>query len=92
MGSTPADWSVGPYDASVTLTELVSGLLTNATYGNGILVLAMPKASSDEQASPAEIRLEAVDATRGERIGHVSRAVKPATTEEHLRKHRARPP
>ena len=86
-----AQWSVGPYDGEVALSEPVDGSLTNATYGNGVLVLAMPKAKDGRPGVAAEIRLESIDATRGERVGHVSRAVRPATTEEHVLRHR-RPP
>ncbi len=85
-----AQWAVGPYVAEVVLSEPVNGALTNATYGNGVLVLAMPKMARGQHGVPAEIRLEAVEATRGERVGHVSRMVRPTTTEEHLRQHQHR--
>ncbi len=85
-----AQWAVGPYDAEVTLARPVDGALTNATYGNGVLVLVMPKVRRGDQGVAAEIRLEAVEATRGEHVGHVSRLIRPATTEEHLQKHRHR--
>ena len=85
-----AQWAVGPYAAEVALSEPVNGALTNATYGNGVLVLAMPKVARGERGVPAEIRLEAVEATRGERVGHMSRIVRPTTTEEHLRTHQHR--
>src|SRR4029453_14778939 len=38
-----AEWSVGPYHRMVTLPHPVNGVLTNATYSNGVLVIAMPK-------------------------------------------------
>lgn len=82
-----AEWAVGPYAADVVLSEPVDGTLTNATYGNGVLVLAMPKVARGERGVAAEIRLAAIEATRGERVGHVSRIVRPTTTEEHLRTH-----
>jgi hypothetical protein len=65
----------------------VNGALTNVTYGNGVLVVVMPKVRRGEHGVPAEIRLEPIEATRGERVGHVSRTVRPTTTEEHLRQH-----
>lgn len=83
-----ADWAIGPYDGEVVLSEPVNGLLTNATYGNGVLVIAMPKMRRGERGVAAEIRLATVKATRGEHVGHVSRLVQPMTTEEHLQKHR----
>ena len=58
------------------------------TYGNGVLVIVMPKISPGQRGVAAEIRLATVEATRGEHVGHVSRLVQPMTTEEHLRKHR----
>jgi HSP20 family protein len=85
-----AQWAIGPYDAEITLTGPVDGALTNATYGNGVLVLVMPKVRRGNQGVTADIRLEAVKATRGERVGHVSRLIRPVTTEEHLGKHRHR--
>ena len=85
-----AEWSVGPYAAEVTLSEPVNGALTNATYGNGVLVVAMPKVPRGHAGVPADISLTAIEATRGERVGHVSRTVQPTTTEEHLRQHARR--
>jgi HSP20 family protein len=82
-----ADWTIGPYTAEVALSEPVNGALTNATYGNGVLVVAMPKVGRGGRAVPAEIRLAPIAATRGERVGHVSRTVRPTTTEEHLRQY-----
>jgi HSP20 family protein len=82
-----ADWTIGPYAAEVALSEPVNGALTNVTYGNGVLVVVMPKVRRGEHGVPAEIRLEPIEATRGERVGHVSRTVRPTTTEEHLRQH-----
>jgi HSP20 family protein len=85
-----AQWAIGPYEGEVTLPEPVEGPLTNATYGNGVLVLAMPKVAPGQRGVAAEITLATLEATRGERVGHVSRAVRPTTTEEHLRQHRRR--
>lgn len=87
-----AEWAVGPYYREVSLPEPVNGALTNATYGNGDLVLSMPKAQAGD-ALAAEIRLEAVDSTRGEHVGHVGRAVNPTTTRAHRQaSHRGAPP
>ena len=35
-----SEWTVGPYYREVSLPQLVDGELTNATYGNGVLVLS----------------------------------------------------
>jgi HSP20 family protein len=82
-----AEWAVGPYHREVVLPEPVNGALANATYGNGVLVLSLPKMEPGREPVSAEIRLEVVDATRGERVGHVGREIRPTTTEEHLKRH-----
>ena len=43
-----AEWSIGPYYREVSLHQAVKGPLTNATYGNGVLVLLMPKGEKME--------------------------------------------
>lgn len=82
------EWTIGSYCREIVLSEPVSGALANATYGNGVLVLSMPRVGPGGHWVGAEIRLAAIDSTRGEHVGHVGRAVTPATTEEHLAKHR----
>ena len=85
-----AEWTIGPYHREVELGEPVDGGLTNATYGNGVLVLAMPKISAGQAPSPAEFRLVTVAGGHGERIGHVGHDVLPQSTEAHrAAKHRA---
>lgn len=71
------EWSIGPYFREIALEQAVDGALTNATYGNGVLVLAMPKAH-DVRGVDAEFTLEPISATRGERIGHTGSAINPA--------------
>ncbi|MGH7301945.1 MAG: Hsp20/alpha crystallin family protein [Candidatus Rokuibacteriota bacterium] len=78
-----AEWTVGPYDRELFLPSSVDGRLTNVTYGNGVLVVAMPKARSVERAAATEIGLTAIEATRGEHVGHVGRVPRPMTTREH---------
>jgi HSP20 family molecular chaperone IbpA len=79
-----AEWTVGPYDREVRLPAPVNGRLTNVTYGNGVLVVAMPKIVRGERHGPAEIQLTAIEPTRGEHVGHVGRVPRPATTTEHV--------
>lgn len=76
-----AEWSIGPYSREIVLEQAVDGALTNATYGNGVLVLAMPKAS-DARGVDAEFTLEPISATRGERVGHTGSAINPAGSGE----------
>ncbi len=77
------EWTVGPYYREIVLPQPVDGQLSNASYGNGVLVLMLPKLSSSEQHSPAEYHLEAIGATRGERVGHMGQEILPSSTTEH---------
>ena len=81
-----AEWTVGPYTREVVLPQPVNGPLTNATYGNGVLVLAMPKAQEESDDGHAEFQIEVVQATLGQRIGHTGSELRPTTTQEHRRR------
>ena len=85
LGLVLAEWTVGPYDREVRLPSSVDGRLTNVTYGNGVLVVAMPRTRPGERPVAAEIGLTAIQPTRGEHVGHVGRVPKPTTTREHVR-------
>jgi HSP20 family protein len=78
-----AEWNIGPYHREIELPETVDGTLANATYGNGVLVLTMPKADGMAKSTRAEFTLEAIRPTRGERIGHVGHEIQAITTKEH---------
>jgi HSP20 family protein len=73
-----AEWNIGPYYREIDLPETVNGSLANATYGNGVLVLTMPKANATP-AARVEFTLETINPTRGERIGHVGHEIEPTT-------------
>jgi HSP20 family protein len=77
-----AEWSIGPYHRKILLPDNVDGSLANATYGNGVLVITVPKAKTGE-ASRAAFTLEAIQPTRGERIGHMGHDIRPTTTRQH---------
>src|SRR5919109_3618875 len=77
-----SEWTIGPYYREVVLPQPVDGTLTNATYGNGVLVLALPKLAPEQTSIPAEFQLQAVVATHGEHIGHTGSAMQPITTHE----------
>jgi HSP20 family protein len=86
------EWRAGVYHRELALPNRVDGTLANATYGNGVLVVALPKATASQDKA-AEIRLTPLpDPTRGEHVGHVGRAIVPTTTEAHLVKHLSRQP
>jgi HSP20 family protein len=78
-----AEWSIGPCYREVVLPENVDGSLANATYGNGVLVLTLPKAESSSTPAPVDFTLESVGLARGERIGHMGHDIEATTTEEH---------
>jgi HSP20 family protein len=81
-----SEWTMGPYFREIVLPQPVNGPLANATYGNGVLVLAMPKLEQSDQGSYTEFRLEVVEATRGQRVGHTGSEMRRTTTEEHRHK------
>jgi HSP20 family protein len=81
-----AEWTVGPYHREVELPRAVNGPLTNVTYGNGVLVVTMPRLREAAQSRPAELRLSAIAPARGERVGHVGRTPRPDAGHEHPRK------
>jgi HSP20 family protein len=82
------EWRAGGYYRELHLPHQVDGALANVTYGNGILVVALPKAGASGAEQPANIQLTPLpDPTRGEHVGYFGRAILPTTTESHLRKH-----
>jgi HSP20 family protein len=62
-----AEWSFGPYYREVRLPHAVDGSAANGTYGNGVLVLVLPKATA---GTDAEFRLLVLSSTHGQRVGH----------------------
>jgi HSP20 family protein len=80
-----AEWSIGPYERELQLPQPVDGARANATYGNGVLVLALPKLTAGSAPVDAAFRLEVVDAPRGQRVGHHGHDLSPTTTEAHRR-------
>jgi len=73
-----AEWTMGPYYRDISLPQFVSGGLTNATYGNGVLVLSMPTLEPGVQEDVMEFQLAAEDTgTRGQRVGYKGSAIEP---------------
>jgi len=72
-----SEWIMGPYQREVSLPQPVSGRLTNATYGNGVLVLAMPTLEPGVQEDVTTFQLEADTGTRGQRVGHMGLEIEP---------------
>jgi HSP20 family protein len=61
------EWSVGEYHRELRLPEGVNGELANVTYGNGVLVVALPIA---QQTRPAKLTLTELSPTHGSRAGN----------------------
>jgi HSP20 family protein len=72
-----SEWTMGPYHRDLNLPQPVSGRLTNATYGNGVLVLAMPTLEPGVQEDVTTFQLEADTGTRGQRVGHMALEIEP---------------
>ena len=68
------EWSAGDDERLVALPAPVNGQLANVTYGNGVLVVALPIA---DQTQPARLTLAALSATRGLHAGNMGRPVRP---------------
>jgi len=73
------EWKIGPYSREACLPQAVDGSLTNGTYGNGVLLLSMPKAHAGEGGIGTEIQLSEINATRGERMGHAGSEIRPTS-------------
>jgi HSP20 family protein len=84
------EWTIGPYYREVLLPQPVNGPLANATYGNGVLVLALPKLKSGQPDTETEFRLQAIGATtHGMHVGHSGSTISPTTDQAHQQKHKA---
>src|SRR5258707_12233323 len=57
------EWSVGVYHREFALPVPVNAVCANVTYGNGVLVVALP---ISDQTSPARLTLERDTPTHGE--------------------------
>jgi HSP20 family protein len=74
------EWSVGPYERTLVLPCAVDGSLADVTFGNGVLVVALPKAT---QTRAADMTLEPIGHGRGQRVGSHGKGVTPTTTAAH---------
>ena len=63
------EWSYGPYERTVELPTEVDVERANASYGNGIMTIALPKATARRQRK-IEIQLDQMGTARGEHVGH----------------------
>jgi HSP20 family protein len=65
------EWSVGGYYREISLSDAVDGVHANVTYGNGVLVVALPIST---QTIPATLALDTVGVDRGEYVGNSGHA------------------
>jgi HSP20 family molecular chaperone IbpA len=71
------EWMIGPYRRELALAAPVDGPATTLTYGNGVLVVALP---ITDRTRAARLTLEPLSATRGEHAGSPGHpAHRPAT-------------
>ncbi|HZU70382.1 MAG TPA: Hsp20/alpha crystallin family protein [Ktedonobacteraceae bacterium] len=62
------EWSVGDYHREIKLPNTVDGEHANVTYGNGVLVVAMPLSDT---IYPGRLTLQTVGPAHGEHIGNI---------------------
>ena len=86
-----AEWFIGPYHREIDFPENLDGSLANATYGNGVLVLTLPRSGARDAKPRTEFTLDRVSATRGERVGHTGHDIRQTTTQEHMERHTQTP-
>ncbi len=68
------EWNAGDAEREIALPVAVDGAMANVTYGNGVLVVALPIVS---QTQPASLTLTALTATRGLYAGNMGRPIRP---------------
>ena len=61
------EWDAGGYYREVALPNTVDGIRANVTYGNGVVVVALPLS---DKTIIADITVPRVGTDKGERIGH----------------------
>jgi HSP20 family protein len=83
-----SEWTMGPYYRDITLPQPVNGVLTNATYGNGVLVLSMPTLEPGKPRGETAFRLEAITGAKAQRVGHTGSDIQPTMTQGPASLHR----
>jgi HSP20 family protein len=61
------EWTYGPYERTVELPVEVNGEHANASHGNGVLVVSLPKGHA---GSPAHVPLHQTTSSEANRRGH----------------------
>lgn len=78
------EWQAGGYHRELPLPSPVDGGLANLTYGNGVLVVVLPRSAA---LRPARLSLKAIGPAQGERVGNAGHPVRPLTEEQHHAAH-----
>lgn len=60
------EWTIFPYHREIVLDAAVDGPAATVTYGNGVVVVALPVTV---RTRPARLTLDPIGPTRGERAG-----------------------
>ena len=76
------EWSVGGYSRQFQLPCPVDGRIANVTYGNGVLVVALPITT---QTQPGRLTLDVIGTARGEHAGNQGHPVRAMSNVEHRR-------
>jgi len=61
------EWSYGPYERSIQLPCAVDALRANVTFGNGVVMIAFPKA---DRTHSGKVLVQRTGHTRGVAAGH----------------------
>jgi HSP20 family protein len=76
-----SEWSVGGYHREIDLPMGVDGEMSNVTYDNGVLVVAMP---ISERQSSATLQLQSTGRARGQSANSTGSNLQPTSTNERL--------
>lgn len=68
------EWTPGPYHREIPLPNPVDGAMANVTYGNGVLVVALP---ISQRTRPAHLLPQHTALARGELDGNSGHPVRP---------------
>jgi HSP20 family protein len=74
------EWDGRPYHRELVLPMTVEADHATVSYGNGVLVLALPL---HEQMRPARLTLEPLELGHAVRVGSAGHPIRPVSTEEH---------
>ena len=83
------EWSVGGYSRQFRLPCPVDGRIGNVTYGNGVLVVALPITT---ETQPGRLTLDVIGEARGEHAGNQGHPVRAMSNVTHRSQAHVGPP